>query len=29
MISRDISVSREETFNDDLKMDLGDEISMQ
>ena len=29
MISRDISESREGTFNDDLKMNRGDELSMQ
>lgn len=29
MISRDVSVSREGTFNDDPKMNLGDELSMQ
>lgn len=29
MISRDISVSGEGTFNDDLKMNQGDELSMQ
>lgn len=29
MISRDISVSREGTFNDDLKTNQGDELSMQ